>query len=99
TPSMIINMLRNIGMFYTWQYTKMLKEYEKLITQAEEKGISEEVLTKAEELKKAAEEEYQRALEISPGSIYRGLGDPRVFMHLRKAYLFLKEAIELLESS
>ncbi|WP_232054698.1 S8 family serine peptidase [Thermococcus sp. 2319x1] len=99
TPSMIINMLRNIGMFYTWQYTKMLEQYEKLVAQAKERGISEEVLAKAEELKKAAEEEYQKALELSPGSIYEGLGDPRVFRHLRKAYLFLKEAIELLETS
>ncbi|MBO8174388.1 MAG: right-handed parallel beta-helix repeat-containing protein [Thermococcus sp.] len=81
--------------FYYLRYIRLLKVFNESYEQAIQLGIDNETLSKVLALKDLAEEEWQLAWQEGSSVI---TPDVRAFIHLRKAYLYLKEAYFLLLS-
>ncbi|WP_297507336.1 S8 family serine peptidase [Thermococcus sp.] len=96
TTTMTLMMLNYM---YYHNFVRYNETFSKLYQKALTAGIDNETLQKAEELYKMAIAEYREATTASGGAVVLNLGDPRVFIHLRKAYAYLKEAIDLLEGA
>ncbi|WP_457754479.1 NosD domain-containing protein [Thermococcus sp.] len=80
--------------FYYLRYIRLLKVFNESYEQVIQLGIDNETLSKVINLKNLAEEEWQLAWQKGSPVI---ISDLRAFVHLRKAYLYLKEAETILE--
>ena len=80
--------------FYYLRYMKLLKVFNESYEQAIHLGIDNETLSRVIHLRNLAEEEWQLAWQKGSPVI---TPDVRAFVHLRKAYLYLKEAEKILE--
>lgn len=89
--------ISTLNFLYYRYYIRENKTFNELYQTALELGIDNETLQKALRLNQTAQEEYEKALELSGGNILLGLGDPRLLGPLRKAYLNIKKAVEILE--
>ncbi|WP_157721595.1 tetratricopeptide repeat protein [Thermococcus pacificus] len=79
-----------------YRYNKIREAYNKLLTNLTYE-IPENILNTTEELRNRAEEDYQRAFELSSQPFYGGVANPRSFAYLRRAYLSIKNAEEILD--
>ncbi|WP_324736203.1 NosD domain-containing protein [Thermococcus sp. SY098] len=80
--------------FYYLRYIRLLKVFNESYEQAIQLGIGNETLSKVINLKNLAEEEWQLAWQKGSPVI---TSDVRAFIHLRKAYLYLKVAETILK--
>lgn len=80
--------------FYYLRYVRLLKMFNESYEQALQLGIDNETLSKVLTLKGLAEEEWKLAWQEGSPVITPNV---RAFIHLRKAYLYLKEAETILE--
>ncbi|ALM75215.1 NosD domain-containing protein [Thermococcus barophilus] len=81
--------------FYYLRYIKLLQLFNESYTRAISLGINNGTLTKVLTFKTLAEKEWQLAWSRGSPII---TSDVRAFIHLRKAYLYLKEAETILEN-
>lgn len=81
---------------YYHNFIKYNATYSELYEKAIAAGVDNETLQKAEKLHELAVDEYKEAVRISGGAVVLNSSDPRVFIHLRKAYVCIKEAVEIL---
>jgi len=92
--------LTSISFLYYKYYENGLDEFNKLYQQALELEVNNETLEEALKLNQTAAEYYKTALEFAGGkSILPKLGDPRLLSPLRKAYLSIEEAVEILRTA
>jgi len=92
-------MLVMLNYMYYHNFVRFNQTYHELYQKALEENVSESILLEAEHYYELALEEYNDALTISGGTIVLNLKDPRVFVHMRKAYVYVKEAVKILEKA
>ena len=97
-PMVTVNFAALNYLYYHW-YNTELKQFNALYQKALEVGVNETILQQAKEYNETALENYQKALYIAGGNIFRNLGDFRLFAPLRKAYLTEMSAVELLKKA
>ena len=89
---------RSIGSiqhFYYLRYNKGIENFDELYNKSVELGVDEETLELALEYKELAENEYEIAWKFG----HPLKGHFQTFVHMRKAYLYIKNAIEILEKA
>jgi|GEM_PF-1586536 len=89
------SMLVMLNYMYYHNFIKYNATYSELYKKVLGAGVDNETLQKAEKLHEMAMEEYKKAVSIS-GGVALNSSDPRVFIHLRKAYIYIREAVKLL---
>ncbi|MFA4662089.1 S8 family serine peptidase [Pyrococcus kukulkanii] len=82
--------------YYVVGYKILSQDFEKYYNIAQEAGVSSEVLQEAMELKKVAEENYKKAVELG---ILVNYGNPYAFPYIREAYINLLKAIDILKNA
>ena len=97
-PMVTVNFAALNYLYYHW-YNTELEQFNALYQKALEAGVNETILQQAKEYNETALENYQKALYIAGGNIFRNLGDFRLFAPLRKAYLTEMSAVELLKKA
>ncbi|WP_430515160.1 hypothetical protein [Pyrococcus woesei] len=85
-----VTYISTLSYFYYYRYHKLMKAYEEILE--ENITVAENIINTTEILRKQAEENYQKAIELSYGGI-------RTFIYLRKAYVYIKNAKETLEGA
>ena len=78
-------------------YLNMKAKFERLYNQSVIAGVDNSTLAEALKHAELAEEYYRAALRFGP--IVANLGDPRIILPLRKAYLEMRRAVEILEKA
>lgn len=86
--------LYQIGTLWYVVYNKKLDTFEELYNKAVELGIDNETIQEALHHKEIAEQYYEEASKFGP--VIRNLTNPRVLPYLRKAYIHMKKAVEIL---
>lgn len=86
--------LYQIGTLWYVVYNKKLDTFEELYNKAVELGIDNETIQEALHHKEIAEQYYEEAGKFGP--IIRNLTNPKVLPYLRKAYIHMKRAVEIL---
>ncbi|MCO6041064.1 hypothetical protein [Thermococcus alcaliphilus] len=81
--------------FYYLRYKEGIEKFDELYNKSVELGVSEETLEMALEYKEMAEKEYELAWKFG----HPLKGHIQTFVHMRRAYLYLMEAIEILEKA
>ena len=90
-----LSYLMMLDYVYYHNFIKYNATYSELYKKVLGAGVDNETLQKAEKLHEMAVEEYKKAVSIS-GGVALNSSDPRVFIHLRKAYIYIREAVKLL---
>jgi len=85
-------------LYYRYIKTKNAT-FEELYQKALKAGVNETVLKQAMDYYKASMEEYKKAEERAGGVVAARLADFRLFPYLRKSYVNLRKAIELLQKA
>jgi len=85
----------SIQHFYYLRYNKALEKFDELYNKSVELGVDEETVELALEYKELAEKEYELAWQFG----HPLKGHFQTFVHMRKAYLHIKNAIEILEKA
>lgn len=88
-----------LNYFYYISYRMQVFKFNKLYEKALELGVSNETLQQALGLNQTAAEYYNKAIEISNFRIPPYLGDIRLIVPLREAYLNIRNAIKTLEKA
>jgi len=88
--------IRTINFFYHMYYNRMIKKFDELYNKSLEVGVANETLQEALKYKELAEKYYKDAQQYKP--ILSNIGNPRLLAPLRKAYLNIKKAIEVLKN-
>jgi len=93
--------LNTLNSLYYNYYKVGLTYFEKLYKEALNLGVDNETIKMATDLNQTAGEYYKQAEELAKGDIPRmiRIGNPRLLVYLRKAYLDLREAIILLRNA
>ncbi|WP_297535597.1 S8 family serine peptidase [Thermococcus sp.] len=99
TPSTLNQMLVMLSYMYYHNYVRYNQTFTELYANASAMGVSNETLALAEALYQNATMEFQKVMEISNGNLWGSLGDFRVFIHLRLAYVDIKKAVTILEEA
>lgn len=81
--------------FYYLRYNEGIEKFDELYNKSIELGVSEETLEMVLEYKEMAEKEYELAWKFG----HPLKGHIQTFVHMRRAYLYLMEAIEILEKA
>jgi len=84
--------ISSIQYFYYLRYKEAIEKFDELYQKATESGADEETLKQALEYKKLAEKEYELAWQFG----HPLKGHIQTFVHMRKAFLNIKEALEIL---
>jgi len=87
--------VRSMQYFYYLRYNKALEKFNELYNKSVELGVDEETVELALEYKELAEKEYELAWQFG----HPLKGHFQTFVHMRKAYLHIKNAIEILEKA
>ena len=98
TQVMRIGLGRPIGSlqyFYYLRYNEGIDKFEELYNKSVELGVDEETLKLAIEYRELAEKEYELAWKFG----HPLKGHIQTFIHMRRAHLYLMEAIEILEKA
>ena len=85
----------SIQYFYYLRYKEAIEKFDELYQKAVESGADEKTLKQALEYKELAEKEYELAWQFG----HPLKGHFQTFVHMRKAYLHIKNAIEILEKA
>ena len=100
TPmALLSSMIVMYNYMYYHNFVIFNESFSRLYREALSAGVGNETLQKAEKLYEMAVAEYKEAATASGGAVVLNLGDVRVFIHLRKAFVYIKEAIDLLEAA
>ncbi len=89
------NLMLMLNYMYYHNFIKYNAAYSELYKKVLGAGVDNETLQRAEKLHEMAMKEYKKAVSIS-GGVALNSSDPRVFIHLRKAYIYIREAVKLL---
>ncbi|MBC7095150.1 hypothetical protein [Thermococcus sp.] len=81
--------------FYYLRYNEGLDKFEELYNKSVELGVDEKILELALEYKELAEQEYELAWRFG----HPLKGHIQTFIHMRRTYLYLMEAIEILKKA
>ncbi|NJE07063.1 hypothetical protein E3E31_00650 [Thermococcus sp. M39] len=92
-----INYVQTLNFINYMYYKKYIKEFENLYNKSVELGIDNAIIQEALNYKQIAEQYFKAAEGYGP--IINNLGNPRILMPLRKAYLNMKKAVEILEKA
>lgn len=82
--------------YYIW-YNKGSRTFDELYNKSIELGIDNETIQEALHYKQLAEQYYEKAKQFGP--VVQNLNNPRIMVSLRKAYLNLKKAVEILSKA
>ena len=85
----------SIQHFYYLRYNKALEKFDELYNKSVELGVDGETVELALEYKELAEKEYELAWQFG----HPLKGHFQTFVHMRKAYLHIKNAVEILEKA
>ncbi|RLF81280.1 hypothetical protein DRN32_01310 [Thermococci archaeon] len=86
-----------INFLYYIGYKRLSERFNELYGKSVEIGIDNETLQEAIKYKELAEEHYKEAQEYGP--IIANISNVKILAPLRKAYLNLKKAVEILENA
>ncbi|MCO6040328.1 CARDB domain-containing protein [Thermococcus alcaliphilus] len=89
--------IANLALFYYYGYLRYNETYSKLYNESVNSNVSEDVLRLAKSYYENATKAYANAERSGP--IYQNLGDIRVFIYIRRAYLNIKNAVNILKSA
>ena len=87
--------IRSLQYFYYLRYNEGIDKFEEFYNKSVELGVDEKILELALECKELAEKEYELAWRFG----HPLKGHIQTFIHMRRAYLHLMEAIEILEKA
>ncbi|WP_148206145.1 hypothetical protein [Thermococcus sibiricus] len=96
-PTEASNIFTVLGFYYYFNYQRDLNKY--MILKENLSSLNDNLTAIAQTLKELGEKEYSEASRISGGAVYTQAGNLRVFVHLRKAFLFMRAAKEVSEYS
>ena len=88
-----------LNYFYYTSYRAQVFKFNKLYNEALDLGVSNDTLQQALTLNQTAAEYYNSAIKMSDYRIPPYLGDVRLIIPLRNAYLNIRNAIKLLEEA
>jgi len=89
--------ITTINLFYYINYKRLSEKFDELYNKSMEIRISNETLQEAIKYKDLAEEHYKETQEYGP--IMANIDNVKILAPLRKAYLNLKKAVEILENA
>ena len=94
------NSLAMLSYYYYRNYNALLPKFNSTYQKAVELGVDNETLSKAMELYNNATFLMEKAVQLSPGNnILAGIGSYRVLRLVRNAYIYLVEALRVLEEA
>ncbi|AHL22770.1 CARDB domain-containing protein [Thermococcus nautili] len=97
SASGLVLTLMRVNYLYYLYYTRNIETFEKLYQEAVKANVSNATLQEALKHKELAEGYYKEAAKYGP--VLSNIGNIRLFPYLRKAYVELKKAIEILEKA
>ncbi len=97
SASGLVLTLMRVNYLYYLYYTRNIKTFDELYQEAIKANVSNTTLQEALEHKEKAEEYYREASKYGP--VLSNIANIRLFPYLRRAYVELKKAIEILEKA